>query len=168
MKDAVLKEVISDELITRMHILGAETDAVDVTSWNGSTPVTRTLFSHSWWRAANLIKIWMEEAGLEARIDEIGNVRGRTPNHMVENKTKDNRKALLLGSHFDSVIDGGKYDGTLGILSAIQAVKALININGNNSDLPFLYRPIEVIAFGDEVQISFFFRDGNYDMKVGV
>ena len=67
------------------------------------------------------IKDWMAAAGLPALwIDAIGNVRGRTQvaSHAAP--------LLLLGSHFDTVIHGGAFDGTLGIISAICAVKALL------------------------------------------
>ena len=59
-------------------------------------------------RAAELVAQWMREAGLEVSEDALGNVRGRT----------GQGPRLLLGSHIDSVIDAGIYDGPLGVVAA--------------------------------------------------
>ena len=62
----------------------------------------------------------MAAAGLHSWIDPVGNVHGRTQGSPAT------APALLVGSHYDTVIDGGKYDGALGIISGICAVKALL------------------------------------------
>src|SRR6185436_18770874 len=56
---------------------------------------------------------------------------------------------LMLGSHLDTVRDAGKYDGMLGVLSAIECVGAL---NATGTRLPFA---IEVVGFGDEEGVRF-------------
>ena len=81
---------------------------------------------------------WMKEAGMTVRGDAAANLIGR-----YEGAVPD-APALLIGSHLDSVRDGGRYDGPLGILLGVEAVAAL---HGAGRRLPF---PIEVIAFGDE------------------
>ena len=85
-------------------------------------------------RAADLVARWMGEAGLQVSEDAVGNVRGR----MGEGPR------LLLGSHLDSVIDAGMYDGPLGVIAPILAVDAFKRAG--------LAPPtgIEVIAVGDE------------------
>jgi len=85
----------------------------------------------------------MRDAGLEVRIDAVGNLRGR-----VEG-SRPTAPALLLGSHLDSVRDAGRYDGPLGILVAIEAADRLRN---RPQRLPF---PVEVIAFADEEGLRF-------------
>jgi len=85
----------------------------------------------------------MRDAGLEVRIDAVGNLRGR-----VEG-SRPTAPALLLGSHLDSVRDAGRYDGPLGILVAIEAADRLRN---GPQRLPF---PVEVIAFADEEGLRF-------------
>lgn len=61
----------------------------------------------------------MREAGLAVRIDTAGNIIGRVAG-------SDNRlKPILFGSHIDSVPEGGNYDGTLGSLSAIEAIQSM-------------------------------------------
>ncbi len=88
--------------------------------------------------AAQRISKWMQEAGMHSRMDEVGNVVGR-----IEGK-EPNLPAVLLGSHFDTVCNAGRYDGILGILTAIESVAWL---SKKNQELPFA---LEVIAFADE------------------
>ncbi len=85
-------------------------------------------------RAADLVARWMGEAGLEVSEDAIGNVRGR----MGEGPR------LLLGSHLDSVIDAGIYDGPLGVIAPILAVDAFKRAGVTPPT------GVEVIAVGDE------------------
>jgi len=80
---------------------------------------------------------WMVEAGMTARTDGMANLIGRYDG------TRD-LPPLIIGSHLDSVRDGGRYDGPLGVMLAIEAVAAL-HMSGRR--LPF---PIEVYGFGDE------------------
>jgi allantoate deiminase len=63
-------------------------------------------------RAHELAAGWMEEAGLSVEIDPAGNLVGRMP-------TPD----VWTGSHLDTVPHGGKYDGALGVVAAIEAVE---------------------------------------------
>ena len=81
---------------------------------------------------------WMAQAGMAVRRDAAANLIGRYEG------TLPGAPALLIGSHLDSVRDGGRYDGPLGIMLGIEAVAAL---HQSGRRLPF---PIEVIAFGDE------------------
>jgi len=85
--------------------------------------------------AREQVSAWMVEAGMVPRFDAAANVIGR-----IEG-TRD-LPPLVIGSHLDSVRDGGFYDGPLGIMLGIEAVAAL-----KGRRMPF---PIEVIAFGDE------------------
>ena len=66
-------------------------------------------------RAANALTAgWIEDAGLEAWQDAAGNQCGRVPG------APDDAPVVLLGSHLDSVPDGGRYDGILGVLIALE------------------------------------------------
>ena len=62
----------------------------------------------------------MREAGLRTWLDAVGNVHGR-----VDGRARE-APAFILGSHYDTVMDAGKYDGALGIIVAIASVKASI------------------------------------------
>ncbi len=87
-------------------------------------------------KAADLIGAWMREAGMTVTEDALGTVRGHW--------RPDLTKRLLIGSHIDTVIDAGKYDGPLGVIAGILAVRELA---ARKADLPF---GIDVLAFGDE------------------
>ena len=70
----------------------------------------------------------MREAGLRTWLDAVGNVHGR-----VDGRARD-APALILGSHYDTVMDAGKYDGALGIVVAIASVKAsILQVRGRES-----------------------------------
>ncbi len=87
-------------------------------------------------RAADLIGSWMRDAGMTVTEDALGTVRGRW--------RPDLKRRLLIGSHIDTVIDAGKYDGPLGVVAGILAVRELMD---RDIHLPF---GIDVLAFGDE------------------
>ncbi len=89
--------------------------------------------------AADLIAGYLAEAGLVVQRDGLGNLRGRTAG------ADPTAPALLLGSHYDTVPNGGRYDGALGVLCAIEAVSAV----GKRSV------PFEVHAFADEEGVRF-------------
>ena len=93
--------------------------------------------------SADRVMRWMEEAGMAARMDATGTVIGRYEG------SKLGARALLLGSHIDTVRDGGKYDGSLGVLAPIAVVERL---HKAKKRLPFA---IEVVAFGDEEGVRF-------------
>lgn len=105
--------------------------------------LTRRCYTPEHRRAANLIASWMREAGMKVREDAVGNVIGR-----FEGRDPD-APILMLGSHHDSVIMGGKYDGPLGVLSAIDVVRSL-----NARELR-TENPIEVVAFADEEGVRY-------------
>eukprot|EP00249_Psilotum_nudum_P021140 c27989_g1_i2 orf=778-2229(+) len=105
----------------------------------------RTFLSPAAIQAGQLIEEWMRDAGLTTWVDHIGNVHGRVQGG------NGSAPAILLGSHLDTVIDAGMYDGALGIISAIAAVKAL-RVSNKLNNFP---RPIEVIAFSDEEGVRF-------------
>ena len=95
-------------------------------------------------RAANeLVLGWMREAGMDARLDAIGNCLGRYEG------TSPGLPCLMLGSHLDTVRDAGRYDGMLGVITAIECVHAL---HGAGRRLPFA---IEILGFADEEGVRF-------------
>src|SRR3954449_4691526 len=87
-------------------------------------------------RAADRVAAWMREAGLEVSEDALGTVRGR-----LEGETT---QRLLIGSHIDTVIDAGRYDGPFGVIAGLLAVEHFARAK---TRLPF---GIDVLAFGDE------------------
>ncbi len=97
----------------------------------------RAYLTPSYASAQYALAEWMREAGMTVRLDSAANLIGRYDG-------LGDGPALLIGSHIDSVRDGGRYDGPLGIMLGIEAVAALHEAGRR------LAYPIEVIAFGDE------------------
>ncbi|MCL4151707.1 UNVERIFIED_CONTAM: hypothetical protein GTU68_063418 [Idotea baltica] len=87
----------------------------------------------------------MTAAGMKTREDAIGNVIGR---YDAANGAED-APAIMLGSHLDTVINAGRYDGMLGVLCALAVVESL---NENNIRLPYA---VEVIGFADEEGVRY-------------
>ena len=100
--------------------------------------ITRPFASDAMRHAHSLVGEWMEAAGMSVRRDNIGNLRGRYEGAGAGAPT------LLLGSHLDSVRDAGRYDGPLGVVTAIAAVQHLRDAGRR---LPIA---VEVLAFADE------------------
>lgn len=100
--------------------------------------LTRRFLTPAHKAALDTLTLWMTAAGMTVRHDAAGSLVGR-----YEGETSD-APALLIGSHIDSVRNGGRYDGPLGIMLGIDVVEALRDAGRR---LPFA---IEVIAFGDE------------------
>jgi allantoate deiminase len=94
-------------------------------------------------RAAELVAKWMREAGMTPRIDALGSVVGRY------RPREGGARTLMLGSHIDTVRNAGPFDGALGVVIAIEVVKAAFKAGKR---FPFA---IEVIAFGDEEGVRF-------------
>ena len=82
----------------------------------------------------------MREAGLEARIDAVGNVIGRREGR------ERGAPALIIGSHIDSVVDAGRFDGTLGVVAGIVAAEALAR---EGERLPFAIEVVGVRRRGE-------------------
>ena len=93
--------------------------------------------------AGEAIAGWMREAGMEAHFDALGNVVGRYAGR------DPSAPWILTGSHMDTVVDAGRYDGLFGVLTAIACVRAL-HASGRR-----LRHGVEVIAFGDEEGVRF-------------
>jgi allantoate deiminase len=105
--------------------------------------LTRVFLSPQARAATDKVLGWMREAGMQAKLDAIGNAAGRYEGE------RPGLACLMLGSHLDTVRDAGKYDGMLGVISAIECVHSL---NSRKKRLPFA---IEVIGFGDEEGVRF-------------
>ncbi|MES2538315.1 MAG: allantoate amidohydrolase [Pseudomonadota bacterium] len=94
-------------------------------------------------KTAAQLASWMEQAGMQVHVDAVGNVVGRYP------ADDPSAKTLLTGSHYDTVRNGGKYDGREGILLAIAVVREL---QKRGEKLPFHF---EIIAFSEEEGVRF-------------
>ena len=105
--------------------------------------LTRLYLGPAHRQAAEVVSGWMRDAGMAVHMDAVGTVVGRYEGQFV------GAPSLILGSHIDTVPNAGRYDGTLGVLTAIAAVERL---QAKGKRLPFA---VEVVAFGDEEGIRF-------------
>jgi allantoate deiminase len=100
--------------------------------------LTRRYLSPAHLAASRQVAAWMREAGMSVRRDALFSVFGRYEGR------RPRAPAIMLGSHLDTVLDAGRYDGALGVLAAI-AVVAELSRRGER-----LQHAIEVAAFGEE------------------
>jgi allantoate deiminase len=110
---------------------------------HASAGITRTYLSRAHRKAGDFLLKLMHEAGMEAAYDALGNVVGRYAGRTV------NAPVIVTGSHQDSVVDAGRYDGVFGILSPIACIA---DLHRRGIHPP---NPIEVVAFGDEEGVRF-------------
>jgi ureidoglycolate amidohydrolase len=100
--------------------------------------ITREVFTPTYREALEFVMDLMRDAGLEPRLDAFGNLFGRWAG------TDPDAPAVLTGSHVDTTLNAGRYDGVVGVLGAIEAVRTL-RARGVTPR-----RSIEVIAFAGE------------------
>lgn len=92
--------------------------------------------------ARDLVARWMREAGLEVRVDRIGNILGLQPGAYSV-------APVLTGSHIDTVATGGPLDGTLGVLAGLEAIRSVQEAG------VLLARPLAVAVFTNEEGVRF-------------
>ncbi|MCA1457571.1 allantoate amidohydrolase [Bradyrhizobium sp. BRP22] len=127
--------LLGEEIVARIDELAAISEVPEHLARIYLTPEHR--------KAADLLLSWMREAGMSADLDAIGNVCGRYEGD------RPGLPCLMLGSHYDTVRDAGKWDGPLGLITAISCVA---DLNRRGHRLPFA---IEVTGFADEEGVRF-------------
>jgi ureidoglycolate amidohydrolase len=123
--------------------LQLELDALACYSDAPAPAVTRVLFTPTESAARQFVQQLMQEAGLSVRADAVGNLFGRWLGQDVD------LPPVATGSHIDAIPFSGRYDGTVGVLGAIEAVRALRRAGF----VP--QRSIEVIMFTAEEPTRF-------------
>src|SRR6266481_4831338 len=126
---------LGDEIVGRINELAAISETPE--------HLTRIFLTKEHRAAADLILGWMRDAGMRAHLDAIGNVCGRYEGE------RPGLPCLMLGSHYDTVRDAGKWDGPLGLITAISCVA---DLNRRGRRLPFA---VEVVGFADEEGVRF-------------
>jgi N-carbamoyl-L-amino-acid hydrolase len=117
--------------------------------------VTRLVFSIKELRSRQVLIHLMRQAGLKINIDGLGNIFGR----LEGRDTK--APAVLSGSHLDTVIHGGKYDGPVGVIGALEAVRTI-----SENKIP-IRSPLEVVCFVGEESSRFGFSTLGSSMVAG-
>jgi allantoate deiminase len=105
--------------------------------------LTRTFLSPAMERAVQLVGCWLQDAGMDVKVDPVGNVIG------LRKSNNPKARTLILGSHLDTVRDAGRFDGPLGVLLPIVA---LYELNANGVQLPF---NVEIVGFSEEEGVRF-------------
>lgn len=100
--------------------------------------VTRLLYSPAWCEAQQALKNKMDQMGLNAYFDRVGNLFGKLRG------TEDQGTTILTGSHMDTVVEGGKYDGAYGVIASLLAVSSLFQTYG------YPKKTIEVVSLCEE------------------
>jgi allantoate deiminase len=126
---------LGDEIVGRINELGGISETPE--------HLARFFLTREHRSAADLILTWMRSAGMHAHLDAIGNVCGRYEGE------RPVLPCLMLGSHYDTVRDAGKWDGPLGLITAISCVA---DLHKRGRRLPFA---IEVVGFADEEGVRF-------------
>ncbi|GAC1350248.1 MAG: allantoate deiminase [Ktedonobacteraceae bacterium] len=112
-------------------------EALGSIGWQAEGGIVRPVYSAAWMQAREQLAEWMLAAGLDVREDSVGNLFGRL-------RGVDESRTILTGSHLDTVSLGGKFDGALGILAGLVAVRSLREQAGQPR------RSLEVVALCEE------------------
>ena len=124
-----------EHIIGRIQELAAISETASGITRRYGTPAAR--------EAGNRVLDWMRQAGLQTRIDAIGNIRGRW---LADNPAA---KTLVIASHLDTVVNAGRWDGPLGVVTGLEIIENLIRRKVK------LSCHIELIAFCDEEGVRF-------------
>ncbi|MGE5579139.1 MAG: Zn-dependent hydrolase [Bacillota bacterium] len=103
----------------------------------GERGISRLAFTPADMEGRKWLLARMAEAGMQARIDEVGNVIGEIPG-------LDQGPAIVIGSHTDTVPEGGMFDGALGVLGGLEVARSLMEVGMR------LRHPLKVVSFANE------------------
>src|SRR5438105_3075673 len=103
--------------------------------------IIRHVYDPAWVAAREQLAAWMREGGLLVREDAVGNLFGR-----IEGASP---RTILTGSHIDTVVLGGRYDGALGVLTALAALRVLKGAAGRPR------KSLEMVALCEEEDSRF-------------
>jgi allantoate deiminase len=121
-----IDEALLHRYLDELYAIGAEADG----------GAYRPLYSEPWAHACDRVSAWMKEAGLTVRRDAVGNHWGRL-------EGTAGGKAIVTGSHIDTVRRGGRLDGALGIVAGLVAIRALAQMGRPK-------RPLELLVVCEE------------------
>jgi allantoate deiminase len=127
------------ELAERIH------SAIRSISLYGATEAgtVRPAYTTPWRAAMDEVSSWFVQAGLSIRRDAVGNLFGRAEG------TATDRHVILTGSHLDSIVGGGDYDGVAGVVCSFVALTTLLRTRGRPR------RTVELVAIADEESSRF-------------
>jgi allantoate deiminase len=124
---------LTDEVLRRCDVLATFSEEPHRLTRTFLRPPMRDVHDH--------LRSWMTAAGLQVRVDAVGNMIGRRP------APAESARVFVVGSHVDTVPDAGKYDGVLGVLLGVAAAEAFAGRQ--------IRRTLDVIAFSEEEGVRF-------------
>jgi beta-ureidopropionase / N-carbamoyl-L-amino-acid hydrolase len=134
--------LLSNIVINRRRLM-RDLNAVSRIGIGDHGSVTRLVFSIKELRSRQFLIHQMRQIGLQIHIDRIGNIFGKLDGQNAK------ASALLVGSHLDTVLHGGKFDGTMGVIAALEATRTL------KEQKIVLRSPVEVVCFVGEESSRF-------------
>lgn len=105
---------------------------------NQENGIDRLAFSDKYYEALEKLSEIMLKENIDVKKDKVGNISG------LRNGIEKNKKIIMIGSHLDTVKNGGLYDGNLGVISSLEII---LSLNDNKKNLK---HPIEMLAFNAE------------------
>lgn len=132
---------VVEEIVKRCDSLGCVSDC--------DKGLTRLFCSKSMKDAHRHLSDWFKAIDMDCRLDAVGNLIGTKSSSGVSVET--NRPVFMIGSHLDSVIDAGRFDGTLGVLLGLGVAEVL---HRSKIELNF---DLEVVGFSEEEGIRYTF-----------
>ena len=126
----------ADRLLGRLRTLGE-------IGRDGEGRLTRLAASEEDRQGRDRVALWMREAGLEVMVDRVGNLFG------LWRPGEADAAPLMLGSHIDTVINAGIYDGCFGVLSGLEVIETLKGAGATP------LRPLAVAAFTNEEGVRY-------------
>jgi allantoate deiminase len=123
-----------------VHIdrIGKDIEIINTFNATPGEGITRLSFSEAFKGAFHYVIDELKKIGAEVSIVTGGNIRGRLKG------TEEGKPAVMVGSHLDSVYHGGRFDGVVGVVSALETVRVIVEENLAHR------HPIDVIAFAEE------------------
>ena len=130
--------VVAELTIDRDRLVGRLDELGEIGRIEGTIGCARLALTDDDKAGRDLVLTWMNDLGLDIRIDHIGNVVGTMPHGGAD------AAPVMAGSHIDTVATGGRYDGNLGVLAGLEAIETVLTAG------IALERPLAVGWFTDE------------------
>jgi N-carbamoyl-L-amino-acid hydrolase len=139
-----LGRALNEELrVNTVRLLQSLNELGRIGKRQGFKGVTRLALSEEDGEARDLLVSWMEDEDLKISVDPIGNIFG------VREGANHTLKPVIMGSHIDTVIDAGIYDGAYGVLGALEVIRRI-----NEEGIKTLH-PVGVGCFTNEEGVRF-------------
>jgi len=129
-------------MVSKVNLLRIKRRLDTLAKIKSGTGINRLALTNADKEARDIVVSWMIELGLNVKVDQIGNIIGIR-------KGEENLNPIVTGSHIDTVLDAGKYDGAYGVISGLEVIQIL-----NENEIKTKH-PIAVAVFTNEEGVRF-------------